>query len=90
MADHLRHAGMNVTPLTEQELASGDLSRYDTIVVGIRAYLSRPDLLKRNERLLEYVQKGGHVVMHTTNRGQLDSDLAPSPSHPGNPLSNGG
>lgn len=86
VADHLRHAGMNVTPLTEQELVSGDLSRYDTIVVGIRAYLSRPDLLKRNERLLEYVQKGGHVVMQYHKPGDnWDPNLAPYPLTPGEP-----
>ncbi|MFD1407858.1 NEW3 domain-containing protein [Kroppenstedtia eburnea] len=86
VADHLRQAGIDVTPLTEQELASGDLSRYDTIVAGIRAYLSRPDLLKRNERLLEYVQQGGHVVMQYHKPGDnWDPHLAPYPLTPGEP-----
>ena len=34
----LRSVGLNINIITPQELASGDLSRYDTIVVGIRAY----------------------------------------------------
>ncbi|MGF7087675.1 LmbE family N-acetylglucosaminyl deacetylase [Kroppenstedtia sanguinis] len=86
VADHLRQAGMDVTPLTEQELAIGDLSSYDTIVVGIRAYLSRPDLLKQNQRLLEYVQKGGHVVMQYHKPGDnWDPQLAPYPLTPGEP-----
>lgn len=86
VADHLRQAGMDVTSLDEQELASGDLSRYDTLVVGIRAYLSRPDLLKQNGRLLEYVRNGGHVVMQYHKPGDnWDPQLAPYPLTPGEP-----
>lgn len=48
---------MNVEFINEQALANGDLSRYDTIVVGIRAYLSRDDLLRHNGRLNDYVKK---------------------------------
>jgi LmbE family N-acetylglucosaminyl deacetylase len=63
VADQLSNVGMDITQLTEQDLASGDLSQYDTIVTGIRAYLSREDLLQHNERLLEYVNNGGHLVV---------------------------
>ncbi|MCA0171376.1 PIG-L family deacetylase [Bacillus sp. RAR_GA_16] len=63
VADQLSNVGMDITLLTEQDLASGDLSQYDTIVTGIRAYLSREDLLQHNERLLEYVNNGGHLVV---------------------------
>lgn len=48
---------MNVEFIYEQALASGDLSRYDTIVVGLRAYLSRDDFLRHNGRLNDYVKK---------------------------------
>ncbi|WLR61022.1 PIG-L family deacetylase [Guptibacillus hwajinpoensis] len=63
VADQLSNVGMDITQLTEQDLALGDLSQYDTIVTGIRAYLSREDLLQHNERLLEYVNNGGHLVV---------------------------
>ncbi|MYL65738.1 hypothetical protein GLW07_20460 [Bacillus hwajinpoensis] len=63
VADQLSNVGMDITQLTEQDLASGDLSQYNTIVTGIRAYLSREDLLQHNERLLEYVNNGGHLVV---------------------------
>ena len=36
---------------------------YDTIVVGIRAFRTRPDLVAANSRLIEYVRNGGHLVM---------------------------
>ncbi|MFJ7936687.1 NEW3 domain-containing protein [Sporosarcina sp. NPDC096371] len=63
VADALTNAGMDITLLTDKDIESGDLSQFDTIVVGIRAYLSREALLKNNNRLLKYVEDGGHVVM---------------------------
>ncbi|MGP4079027.1 NEW3 domain-containing protein [Pseudalkalibacillus sp. R45] len=63
VADQLINAGMDVTRISDGELANGDLSQYDTIVTGIRAYLSREDLLNNNAHLLEYVENGGHLVV---------------------------
>ncbi|MBH8596925.1 MULTISPECIES: PIG-L family deacetylase [unclassified Thermoactinomyces] len=86
VAEHLRQAGLHVTMLTEDDLKNGDLSVYDTIVVGIRAYLSRDDLLANNQRLLDYVKNGGHVVMQyhkPTDRWK--PELAPYPLTPGDP-----
>jgi len=59
----LRLVGVNVELLDEDDLAFGDLSVYDTIVVGIRAYRTRPDLAAANSRLLEYVRNGGNLVV---------------------------
>jgi LmbE family N-acetylglucosaminyl deacetylase len=59
----LRQLGLDVTTISEQELASGDLARYGTIIVGIRAYDVRPDVAQNNRRLLDYVQKGGRLVV---------------------------
>ncbi|WP_028783878.1 PIG-L family deacetylase [Thalassobacillus devorans] len=63
VADQLSNIGIDITKLSEEDLASGNLSQYDTIVTGIRAYLSREDLLANNSRLLEYVNQGGHLVV---------------------------
>lgn len=59
----LRQLGVNVRLLTPEDLASGDLSQYDTIVIGVRAYRTRPDLVANNGRLLEYVRAGGNLVV---------------------------
>ncbi|KSU81926.1 NPCBM-associated, NEW3 domain of alpha-galactosidase [Fictibacillus enclensis] len=59
----LRAVGMNVVSLEKGELESADLSQFDTIVVGIRAYLSREDLLQNNSKLLDFVKNGGHLVV---------------------------
>jgi LmbE family N-acetylglucosaminyl deacetylase len=59
----LREIGMNVTMISPQELAAGDLSRYGTIVLGIRAYDTRDDVRANNGRLLEYVKNGGTLMV---------------------------
>jgi LmbE family N-acetylglucosaminyl deacetylase len=59
----LRGVGVNVSLISAQELAAGDLSRYDTIVVGIRAYDVRTDVREHNRRLLDYVNRGGTLIV---------------------------
>jgi hypothetical protein len=59
----LRQIGIQVDPLDEVALAFNDLSRYDAIVVGIRAYELRPDLPRMNWRLLDYAKDGGTVLV---------------------------
>ncbi|HEY6252743.1 MAG TPA: NEW3 domain-containing protein [Candidatus Angelobacter sp.] len=59
----LSSVGVNVSVITPQELADRDLSRYDTIVVGIRAYDVRTDLREHNRRLLDYVNQGGTLIV---------------------------
>ncbi|HEX8386161.1 MAG TPA: hypothetical protein VF576_08260, partial [Rubricoccaceae bacterium] len=59
----LRGMGAAVTPLDSLALATGDFGRFDTVVLDIRAYLVRPDLRAHNGRLLEWVRRGGHVVV---------------------------
>jgi LmbE family N-acetylglucosaminyl deacetylase len=61
--DTLRQIGIQVDMLDEVALAFEDLSRYNAIVVGIRAYDLRPDLMRSNPRLLDYVQQGGSLIV---------------------------
>jgi hypothetical protein len=49
--------------LSADDLAYGDLSRFSTIVTGIRAYQTRKDLRANNQRLLDYARAGRHVVV---------------------------
>ncbi|WP_309247757.1 hypothetical protein [Peribacillus frigoritolerans] len=87
VADYLSNAGLNITKLTAADLAEGDLSQYDTIVTGIRAYLSREDLKANNGRLLEYVENGGHLVVqyHKPGDGWDALKTAPYSLTLGNP-----
>jgi LmbE family N-acetylglucosaminyl deacetylase len=55
--------GASVRLLGEQDLASGDLSKFDAIVTGVRAYERRKDLRAFNHRLIEYARAGGTVLV---------------------------
>jgi LmbE family N-acetylglucosaminyl deacetylase len=59
----LRMLGVHVDALDAQALAFGDLSRYNSIIVGVRAYELRPELPGANQRLLDYVSNGGTLVV---------------------------
>ena len=63
LAEDLSSLGFTVHLLTDDELATGDLRVYDTIVTGIRAYGARGALRDHNARLLEYVKNGGTLVV---------------------------
>lgn len=59
----IRQLGAKLALLTTEDLAEGDLSQYDVIMTGIRAYLSREDLRSYNHRLLDYVSSGGTLLV---------------------------
>jgi LmbE family N-acetylglucosaminyl deacetylase len=63
LPETLRQVGIQVDLLDEVALAFGDLSRYDAIVAGIRAYELRPDAMAANQRLLDYVKNGGTLLV---------------------------
>jgi hypothetical protein len=63
IASVLQSVGLNINFISPQELAYGDLSRYDTIVVGIRAYDVRTDVREQNRRLLDFVNRGGTLIV---------------------------
>lgn len=75
----LRQLGAEVTLLGEDDLARGDLSGFDTIMTGTRAYAVRDDLKTYNRRLLDYVRDGGNLVV-LYNTQELDPKaFAPFP-----------
>ena len=75
----LRGLGATVQLLDADELAWGDLSRYDAIFIGVRAYDSREDLRANNKRVLDYASAGGTVVVQY-NRGSTWTQYAPFPA----------
>jgi hypothetical protein len=80
IADAIRQLGCSVTPLSDDDVISGDLSRYDAIVTGVRAYNTRPRLRSAEKRLLEWAARGGTLVVQyvTTSDGPVDY-LGPLP-----------
>jgi LmbE family N-acetylglucosaminyl deacetylase len=59
----LQQLGLNAKQISNDELAKGDLHQYDTIVVGIRGYDERPEIRANNQRLLDFVNDGGTLVV---------------------------
>ncbi len=74
----LEQLGIKVSFLNASDLASGDLSRFDVILLGVRAYAARPDLIKNNQRLLDYVKNGGVAIVQY-NTPEFDHDYGPYP-----------
>jgi LmbE family N-acetylglucosaminyl deacetylase len=72
----LRQIGSQVTMLEEKEL-SGNLSGYDAIVVGVRAYNTEDRLVFYQNKLMEYVKNGGTLVVQyvTARNGFLNNGL---------------
>ncbi len=78
----LRQIGLDVAMLTPQDVATGDLQRFGTIVLGIRAYDTREDVKKNNQRLLDYVKNGGTLlVQYNTQPTEFNAgNYAPYPA----------
>jgi len=76
--DALKRLGINVEMLDATALNFGDLSKYDAIVVGVRAYELRPELPGANKRLLDYVSNGGTLIVQY-NRDSVWDKLQPAP-----------
>jgi LmbE family N-acetylglucosaminyl deacetylase len=67
----LKQVGMDVTLVPAEKLASEDLSKYETIVLGIRAYDTQKDVAANNKKLLDFVSAGGTLVVQY-NAGVAD------------------
>lgn len=76
--DALEHLGIKVDFLAPADVASGDLARYDAILLGVRTYAARPELATYNNRLLEYVKNGGVVIVQY-NTPEFDRNFGPYP-----------
>jgi LmbE family N-acetylglucosaminyl deacetylase len=66
----LRQIGLKVTLIPADKLAGEDLTQYQTIVLGIRAYDTQKDLSASNKKLLDFVYNGGTLV------GQYETGVA--------------
>jgi len=67
----LEQLGMNVTMIPADKLASEDLSKYQTIVLGIRAYDTQKGVIDNNKRLLDFVENGGRLVVQYNTLGSF-------------------
>ncbi len=78
----LAQLGYQVTLLTNEKLASENLQQYEAIITGVRAYNTNEYLSAAKSKLMDYVKKGGNlIVQYNTNSfaGPFKGDIGPYP-----------
>jgi LmbE family N-acetylglucosaminyl deacetylase len=76
----LQNLGYEVTQLNDEMLKNMDLSPFDAVITGVRAYNTREGLKLSKEKLLQYMQQGGTlVVQYNVASGQLTDQIGPYP-----------
>lgn len=76
----LEQLGARVSFIEPEELAEGDLSKYDAIITGVRAYERRADLRAYNRRLLDYANNGGTVIVQYNKMEFNQAEYGPYPA----------
>ena len=79
----IEQLGARVEFIDADELAWGDLARFDVIVTGVRAYERRADLRANNDRLLEYVEAGGTLIVQYNRFEFNQAQYGPWPAEVG-------
>jgi len=76
----IEQLGATLGEIDPNELAWGNLSKYDVIVTGVRAYERRADLRAYNRRLLDYVSAGGTVIVQYNKTEFNQAQYGPYPA----------
>ena len=76
----IEQLGARLSFIEPEELAWGDLSKYGTIVTGVRAYERRADLRAYNRRLLDYAERGGTVIVQYNKMEFNEAEYGPFPA----------
>ncbi|MGC6431506.1 MAG: PIG-L family deacetylase [Jejuia sp.] len=76
--ESLRQIGYNVRIITTDDINRETLSRFDAVVVGIRAHNTLDDLQFKQQQLFDFVSNGGNVIVQYNTSYRLKTeDLAP-------------
>jgi hypothetical protein len=76
----IEQLGVKVEMIGPDDLAWGNLSRFQTIVTGVRAYERRDDLRANNARLLDYVRGGGTLIVQYNKFEFNEAQYGPYPA----------
>jgi LmbE family N-acetylglucosaminyl deacetylase len=71
--------GLPIELLSADSLARGDLSRFDAVVIGSRAYETDTALVANNSRILDYARAGGLVIVQYQQYPFIQGNFAPFP-----------
>lgn len=78
--ESLQQIGFQVNTLNEADVMNGNLSQYDAIIAGVRAYNVNERLSLMQPKLMEYVQNGGtYLVQYNVNSPLLVENIGPYP-----------
>jgi len=75
----LRQLGVPVTVIDTAALATADLSRFSTLVIGPRAYEASGALVANNQRILNFARRGGTVVVQYGQYEMQQPGIMPHP-----------
>jgi hypothetical protein len=76
----IEQLGVKLSFIDPDEMAWGDLAKYDVIVTGVRAYERRADLRAYNRRLLDFAERGGTVIVQYNKMEFNQSEYGPYPA----------
>jgi LmbE family N-acetylglucosaminyl deacetylase len=82
VAAALSQIGYKITTLTDEDISTKDLTQFDAIITGVRAYNTNEKLASYHQKLMAYVQQGGNmIVQYNTNSraGPLKDKIGPYP-----------
>lgn len=68
--------GYDVTILNDNSLANGNLSQYDAIIAGVRAYNIKASLITYYNKLMHYVENGGNLIVQYNTSDQVGNARA--------------
>jgi len=78
--ESLQQIGYEVSMLSETEIMNTDLSNYDAIITGVRAYNVNERLAVMQPKLMEYVSKGGTLlIQYNVSNPILVQNIGPYP-----------
>ncbi|MCH7965667.1 MAG: PIG-L family deacetylase [Bacteroidetes bacterium] len=74
---YLRELGFDIIILTDDDLSNGNLSQYDVIISGIRAYNTNKRMEVYQHKILEYVNNGGTYIVQYNTLGKRYANPGP-------------
>lgn len=73
--ESLQQIGYNVITINPNEINGENLHKFDAVVLGIRAYNTVDALKFKQKFLLDYVEKGGNMIVQYNTSGRRGIDV---------------
>ncbi len=76
----LEQMGYDVVLLSDKELSRNNLNQFDAIITGVRAYNTNEWMNRHYNKLMNYVQEGGNLIVQyntSTNLGPVRAKIGP-------------